>query len=74
MRFGVRAVDEEFRLEALADERPCMSTYGDDHGIDRAGGHRLLQVVEAEIPGMMSPNRIQVFIRFSMNTLNGSDA
>ena len=37
VRLFVRAVDEKFRLEALADEAALHVDHGDDHGVDRAG-------------------------------------
>ena len=49
VRLLVRAVDEKFRLEALADEAALHVDHGDDHGVDRAGRDGFLQVIERQI-------------------------
>src|SRR5215470_9876732 len=55
VRLFMRAVEEIFGLEALADEAPLHVDHGDDHGIDRARRDRLLQFGECQISRHQCP-------------------
>ena len=51
MRLLVRGGDEEFRLEALADQPALHVDEAGEHGVDLARGDGFLQLVEGQVPG-----------------------
>src|SRR5690242_14547108 len=55
VRLLVGALDEVLRMESLADQAALHVDHGNDYGVDRAGFHGPLEVLEAEIAGHARP-------------------